>query len=165
MADLKNQSLSQLLVLHVLISEELRKRGVVRSGNAPTGDLAEYLFCQAFGWTQAPKSQKGFDATSKDGIRYEIKGRRLSNRDRYPSREVSAIRDLEAFDFLAAVLFDYYYQVERAALIPAAVVKDRSTYVAHDNKYKFMLRDDVWDIPGVQDVTKEIWEMLSDLDT
>jgi hypothetical protein len=39
----------QLLVLHTQIYDELRKRGILRSANNPTGDLSEYLFCKAFG--------------------------------------------------------------------------------------------------------------------
>lgn len=40
----KTLSVAELLVLHAEIGEELRERGVVRSANNPTGDLAEYLF-------------------------------------------------------------------------------------------------------------------------
>ena len=43
----------QLLALHAKLCDELRSRGITRSANNPTGDLAEYLFCKAFGWTQA----------------------------------------------------------------------------------------------------------------
>lgn len=46
-------------------------RGMVRSANNPTGDLAEYLFCHAFGWQQAPSSERGYDATGADGTRYQ----------------------------------------------------------------------------------------------
>jgi hypothetical protein len=38
----------QLLLLHPQIGDELRKRGILRSANNPTGDLSEYLFCKAF---------------------------------------------------------------------------------------------------------------------
>jgi hypothetical protein len=29
--------------------------GVIRRSNNPIGDLAEYLYCRAVGWKQAPK--------------------------------------------------------------------------------------------------------------
>jgi hypothetical protein len=61
--DLTLMTAAQLLALHAQIGEELRERGVVRSANNPTGDFAEYLFCAAFGWQQAPNSERGFDAT------------------------------------------------------------------------------------------------------
>lgn len=149
-------SIPELLAFHAGIGEELRQRGVVRSANNPTGDLAEYLFCQAFGWTQAPNSERGFDATGSDATRYQIKGRRVHRRNK--SRQLSAMRDLAAgqFDVLAAVLFDDDFHIMRAALIPISVVEKRATYVAHTNSSKFMLRDDVWNELGVQDVTVQI---------
>ena len=62
MGGLKDVSLRGLLALHSEILEELRRRGVARSANSPTGSLAEYLFCRVFAWKQAPNSEKGFDA-------------------------------------------------------------------------------------------------------
>ena len=109
--------------------DELRTRDVLRSENNPTGDLAEFLFCKAYGWTQASNSEKGFDATDGAGTRYQIKGRRLNRHRRDKSRQLSAIRDFKGFDFLAAVLFDHDYRVERAALIPRAVVRGLSTRI------------------------------------
>ncbi|OYU72039.1 MAG: hypothetical protein CFE32_24915, partial [Alphaproteobacteria bacterium PA3] len=110
-------SVAKLLVLHAEIGEELRERGVVRSANNPTGDLAEYLFCKAFGWQQAPNSERGYDATGPDGTRYQIKGRRIHRRNK--SRQLSAIRDIDGghFDVLAGVLIDDNFNVMRAALI------------------------------------------------
>lgn len=150
---IKALSVTELLVLHARIGEELRNRGVVRSANHPTGDLAEYLFCRAFGWQQAPNSERGYDAIGSDGTRYQIKGRRIHRRNR--SRQLSAIRDINGghFDMLAGVLFDDDFNVVKAALIPIAFVIERSTYIAHTNSNKFMLRDDVWSAPGVRDVT------------
>lgn len=153
---LKSLSVAELLVLHAQVGEELRDRGVVRSANNPTGDLAEYLFCRAFGWRQAPNSERGYDAIGPDGIRYQIKGRRIHRRNK--SRQLSAIRDIDGghFDVLAGVLFDDDFNVMKAALVPIAFVVERSTYIAHTNSNKFMLRDEVWTAPGVRDVTAEI---------
>jgi hypothetical protein len=35
--------------MHAEVSDELRRRGVIRSWNNPIGDLAEHLFRRAFG--------------------------------------------------------------------------------------------------------------------
>lgn len=147
---------SQLLALHAEIMEELRVRGVTRSSNNPTGDLAEYLFCKAFGWEQAGNSNPNIDAIGEDGSRYQIKGRRVTRHNK--SRQLSAIRNLPDghFDCLAAVLFGEDYGVMRAAIIPFEIVTGRATYIAHTNSHKFMLRDDVWDVPDVRDVTVEL---------
>lgn len=153
---MKSMSVAELLVLHAQIGEELRDRGVVRSANNPTGDLAEYLFCRAFGWKQAPNSERGYDAVGEDGTLYQIKGRRIHRRNK--SRQLSAIRDIEGghFHVLAGVLFDDDFNVMKAALIPVAFVVEKSTFIARTNSNRFMLRDDVWTTPGVRDVTAEI---------
>jgi hypothetical protein len=151
---LKGKTTAELLMLHAAIMEELRSREVLRSANNPTGDLAEYLFCAAFGWRQAANSEKGFDATDTNGIRYQVKGRRIHRRN--PSRQLSAIRDLTGFDVLAAVLFDDDYNITRAALIPAATVKEKAIYVGHTNSHKFILKDSMWAVPDVLDVTDRL---------
>lgn len=154
MSALHTRSTRELLALHVAIMEELRARDVLRSANNPTGDLAEYLFCAAFRWAQESNSAKAFDAIGDDGKRYQIKGRRIHRRNK--SRQLSAIRDLDGFDILAAVLFDDDYRIVRAALIPAAIVRNRSTYIEHTNSHKFLLRDGIWDAAGVTDVTDRL---------
>ncbi len=157
---LRDKSISQLLALHAANMEALRLRGVLRSANTPTGDLAEYLFCKAFRWKQEDSSTKAFDAQDAIGKRYQIKGRRMHRRNK--SRQMSAVRDLDGFDVLAAVLFDDDYRVVRAAHIPVEVVRERSTFVAHTNSHKFLLQDEVWDVPGVIDVTDRLRAVLED---
>ena len=154
--DLPEMTPLQLLALHARVSDELRGRGITRSSNNPTGDLAEYLFCKAFGWTQADNSKANIDALGPDGTRYQIKGRRLTRFNK--SRQLSAIRDLDGahFDMLSGVLFSEDYSVLRAAIIPRAAVVAHAVYVKHTNSHKFYLRDDVWQAPGVRDVTAEL---------
>ena len=158
---IQEMTVGELLTSHVQIEDALRVRGVLRSANKPPGDFAEHLFCTAFNWTQAPNSERGYDARGEDGSRYQIKGRRL-DRHSTPSRQLSAIRNLadKPFDILAAVLFGHYYDVLRAALIPWSVVKREARYRAHDNSYVLVLRDDIWEIEGVADVTGEIRRCL-----
>jgi hypothetical protein len=138
------------------VSEELRTRGITRSSNNPTGDLAEYLFCRAFGWKQAGNSSANVDALGKDGKRYQIKGRRLTCHSQ--PRQLSAIRDLAGghFDYLAGVLFAEDYSIQRAAIIPRSVIKKRATFVKRTNSHRFLLRDDIWNAPGVRDVTAKL---------
>jgi hypothetical protein len=151
---LTTRSITELLALHAAILEELRARNVLRTANNPTGDLAEYLFCAAFGWAQENNSSKAFDATDESGKRYQIKGRRIHRRNR--SRQMSAIRDPNGFDILAAVLFDNDYRILRAALIPAIVVREHSKFIEHTNSHKFLLRDTIWEAAGVIDATEPL---------
>jgi hypothetical protein len=154
--DLTSLTPPQLLVLHSEVADELRKRGITRSSNNPTGDLAEYLFCKAFDWKQAGNSQANVDAIGSGGTRFQIKGRRSTPFNK--SRQLSAIRDMAGshFDFLAGVLFNEDFTVMRAALIPHAVALARATFVERTNSHRFLLRDDIWNAPGVRDVTSEL---------
>lgn len=152
-------SVSDLLKTHTGILDELRARGILRSANNPTGDYAEWLFCRAFGWEQAANSVKGYDATDAEGTRFQIKGRRLHQHN--TSRQLSAIRDLAGFDVLAGVLLNAEFGVARAALIPSSVVRDRSKFTKHTNSHRFLLRDDIWDAAGVQDVTADLQAVIS----
>ena len=155
--DLVQLTPPELLALHAKISEELRARGIVRSSNNPTGDLAEYLFCRAFGWTQAGNSHPSADATGSDGeTLYQIKGRRWTQHNK--SRQLSALRGLpdRGFHFLAAVLFSPNYEVDRAAIVPHALVVQYSTRVEHTNSWRFLLKDSVWTWPGVEDATSKL---------
>lgn len=81
--DWNTYSTADILRLYAASLEELRRRGVLRSANNPSGDYGELLFSRAFGW-------------------------------------------------------------------------QLSTYVKHVNAWRIILRDSVWDIPGVQDVTTEL---------
>jgi hypothetical protein len=154
--ELSHLSVAELLALHGQISDALRTRGVTRSSNNPVGDLAEYLFCKTFGWAQANKSATNIDAIDQQGRRYQIKGRRLTRHN--SSRQLSALRDLDGahFDFLAGILFAEDYSISRAAIIPHSIVLADASFVKRTNSHRFLLRDNVWDAPGVRDVTAEM---------
>jgi len=157
MRDLTDLTPPELLVMHAALSEELRRRGVTRSSNNPVGDLAECLFCRAFKWKQARNSMRDADATDPaTNMRYQIKGRRLTTHNK--SRQLGALRDLPAqrFHFLAAVLFREDYQVFKAALIPHSRVMELAKPVQRTNSWRFILRDTVWSVPDVRDVTNDL---------
>jgi hypothetical protein len=164
MLDISEKSPRQLLKLHAEIEGELLRRKIISTANKPTGDYAEYLFRKAFGWKPSVNSQKGFDAIGPDG-RYQIKGRRIIGKG---SRQLSAIRGLKEnhFDFLAGVLFKEDYSVDKAVIIPHAVVLSLAEAGVHisfqelTNSHCFLLRDDMWDdrwkVQGVTDATVEL---------
>ena len=157
--DLSHYKLSDLLELHRQINEELRLRNIVRTANNPIGDLAEWLFCRAFNWKMAPNSEKSFDAD--DGTyTYQIKARRLHHRN--SSRQMSAIRDLDGFDFLAVVLFDENYRIVTAAIIPNSIVQEETTHTQHTNSHRFILRDKIFQYPSVRMVTETLKKTIED---
>ena len=155
---LSSESAPALLALYSAIVEELHGRGLVRSTNNPVGDYAEYLTARAFGLSLAGNSSIGYDAVRDDGIRYQVKSRRLTPRD--SSRQLSAIRGLEPgadpFDLLVGILFTADFEVLRAALVPVDVVRQLAVRNDYVNAWRLMLRDSVWAMPGVEDVTDRI---------
>lgn len=149
----------ELLRAHGAVLDELRRREILRSANSPISDYAEALFCRAFGWTREGNSTSGFDARDRAGLRYQIKARRLGSGP--GSRQLSAIRNLagDPFDQLAAVLFAPDFSVHRAALIPIDVVRSRVRRSSHTNSDVLHLRDEVWSVAGVVDVTEALREI------
>jgi hypothetical protein len=156
MADIMELSALELLNLHADVLEELRTREIIRSSNNPVGDYTEHLCCQAFGWQQADNSEKDADAVGGDGMRYQIKGRRMTRHN--GSRQLGALRRLPErnFDYLAGVLFNEDFTILRAALIPHASVLENAKYVEATNSWRFLLRDEVWNWPGVEDVSTKL---------
>ncbi|HZH32379.1 MAG TPA: hypothetical protein VEY11_16560 [Pyrinomonadaceae bacterium] len=159
MMELKSLKTHQLLVLFSGVLDELRRRETIRSTNNPVADYAESLVSRALSLTLAPKSSTGYDAIDALGQRYEIKGRRPTRQN--SSRQLSAIRGLEAkhFSFLAGVLFNGDFSVHRACLIPYEAVKQLAIYRPHVNAWILHLRDSVWSVPGVQDITDPILQV------
>jgi hypothetical protein len=149
-------SVRDLLRLHGEVLEELRRREVVRTSNSPVGDYAELLFATAFGWELESSSAAGHDATDKDGLRYQVKSRRLTKAN--GSRQLSFLRRLpdKKFDFLAAVLFDGSCKVQRAIILPHQGLEARCRYSKHANGWLFRLEDSCWEMSGARDVTEDI---------
>lgn len=147
---------AELLGRYAAMGDELRARGITRSENTPTGDYAERVVADALGLELAAKSVRGYDAVDpKTSTRYQIKARRVTaNR----SRQLSTLRGLDgdSFDILVGVLFAANYAVIRAAAIPIAVVRALATPDDRVGGRRFILRDAVWNEPGVVEVTAEV---------
>jgi hypothetical protein len=157
--DVKNFKSSELFEFYASILDELRERKIVRSSNAPLGDYCESLFCKAFNWNQHRNSKAGFDADeTSSGNRYQIKGRRITKYTK--TRQLGIIRQLpgKQFDFLAACLFNEDFSVRRAAIIPHELIEPYSKYSKHSNGWQFQLKENVWELRGVEDVTNQLKE-------
>lgn len=156
MVNIKKLTDRQLLELYCNLMEELRVRSIVRSANGPGADYAEGLVAKAFKLKLNAASTAGYDGITPQGDKVEVKCRRLTPHNK--SRQLSAIRGLEKkhFDFVAGILFNHDFTVLRAALIPYRIVKSHSSYVQKTNSWKFLLRDSVWTLPGVEDITVRV---------
>lgn len=133
--ELGSLTVRELLSLSASANAELRKRGIVRTANNPVGAYTEWLVASALGLNLASNSATGFDAVSAEGVRFQIKGRRISSKN--ASRQLSAIRNLDAkdFDHLIAVVFDESYEILAAVQVPHAVVGDHAVFRQHVNAH------------------------------
>ena len=159
---LSGRPIPELFDMYTAIGDELRQRGIMRTSNNLVGDLAEFIFSRAMGWTLERNSKEAVDAVDALGTRYQIKGRRLTPQN--SSRQLGALRKLDTdnFDMLAAILFNPDYSVQRAILLPCKQVVAHATYIDEHKLWKFMLTDDKWQLPEAQDVTEQLravnWE-------
>lgn len=103
-AELAEVPVGQLLDRYAGILVELRLRGLVRTNNAPIGDLAEYCAAIVYNGLLAPNSKKGYDLVAEDGRRVQVKVR-LIRPDTSPSAVFSPIRSFD-FDVCIFVLID-----------------------------------------------------------
>lgn len=157
MVDIEALSGKELLSLYAQVLNALKDKGVTRSANNPVADYAEQLVANGLHLKLVGKSNAGFDAIDPlTNEKYEVKGRRMTRHNR--SRQLSAIRNLERspFDYLVGVIFDEDFTVVYAALMPIQAVIDHSSYVAHTNSRKLILRESVFEDSRVKNVTSQI---------
>lgn len=79
--ELARMTEKELLRLHGAAINELRRRKVVRTQNNPVGDYTEWLVSRALDLKLEGNSAIGYDAINERGIRYQIKGRRLAQKN------------------------------------------------------------------------------------
>ncbi len=135
LADLTDEELAKAWARCMRV---MKDRDLVRTANTPVGDYAERVCASRFNLDRAGFSEKSIDAIDEHGVRYQIKGRRLTPENR--SRQLGAIRDVAdgPFDVLLAVFFDEDLDVEEIWSIPCEVVKE-AAYVARTNSTRFVL--------------------------
>ncbi len=138
--DVECLSTSELLSSYRAVLAELRRREIVRTGNAPTGDYAETLVKVAFKGELAPNSEKSWDIQTPDGQKLQVKSRLLDDPRRTKQRQLSPIRSWE-FDSLVIILFDSTYAVWRAVKIPAGLIRGTGTQSDWVNGELIVARD------------------------
>ena len=131
---LSDLSVQQLLTLNRQLLNELKCRGIVRTGNAPAGDWAELLVAKAFGGELAPNSEKSYDVLTPDNQRLQVKARMLDPA-KAGSNTLSAIRTWD-FDQLVVVLFHPdTFTVSSASSIPTTSAQPHAKHSAHTNAW------------------------------
>ena len=130
--DPTGRTAGELLGAYATILGELRLRGLVRTNNAPIGDLAEYACAIVYGGALAPNSEKSYDLVAADGRRVQVKVRNM-RADTRPSSVFSVIRSF-AFDVCIFVLIDTESQRVRGAYEwTVDQVQEHSVHREHTN--------------------------------
>jgi hypothetical protein len=153
--NLENLPTLELLALSRASLRELKRRGVIRSGNAPAGDYAELLVQRATDGELANASQKSWDILTSDGDRLQVKARVITDARSNGERQLSTIRSWD-FDAAVIVLFDDDFRVWRAARVPAAVMKEAAYYSQHVRGYTVYAKDELLNHLEVDDWTKRL---------
>lgn len=146
----------QLLQLQASATNELKQRDIVRTHNNPLGDYTEWLVATALNLSLANNSKAGYDAIDSNGVKIQIKGRRITSQNK--STPLSAIRNLQEQDFdeLIAVIFDDAFNVIEAVAIPHAVVAEHASYRQHVNAHVLIIKEALLMNPRVKCLKKII---------
>lgn len=153
-APVDGRNTAELLNGYVQILAELRRRGVVRSNNAPAGDYGEWITCRALGGALVDNfSVKSFDLTTPDGERVQVKTRVVSVPVRHSQLQASVFRSWD-FERAAFVLLrDVDYKVHRAVLVPVHVVREKARPADHVNGWRVSMTSDLLDHLEAEDFT------------
>lgn len=153
--DLGGYSTRDLLALYGAIIDELLRRHVVRTRNAPAGDYGEWLVARALNGTLEPNSAKSWDVRTPGGERVQVKTRVVGP----DTRGSAAWSVFRTFDFDSAVFIRLTrgsYAVERAVKVPSAALPPASRYSAHVAGHLVRLRTRLLDLSGAVDITDAI---------
>ncbi|MHB1380773.1 MAG: hypothetical protein ACYCXJ_00895 [Thermoleophilia bacterium] len=119
--DLQQIKSGELLKLSREVLDELLRRELIRTGNAPAGDYAELLVRQATGGELARNSRKSWDVKTSDE-RIQVKSRFVINHQKRNQRQLSAFRSVD-FDVLIIVLFERDFSVWQASRVSVEILK------------------------------------------
>lgn len=160
--DIRSRSTRELLAAYVEILDELARRKVIRTRNAPAGDLAERVVATAYCGELAPNSAKSWDVRAADGRLLQVKSRVIGP-DARRSQVFSPFRSFD-FDACVFVVFDARdYSITNAIELPAESVRGlshRSEWVAGNRVRVFA---DLLNAAGAVDVTVALQRSLDAL--
>lgn len=151
-------SVKDLLSLQSKAIFELHSRNVLRTQNNPTGDYAEWLVSKRMSLKLEMNSSRGFDAVCSGGLKYQIKGRRITPSNLSTQSSVIRSIELKEFDFLIGVVFDSEWAVIRAMKIPYETVKLIAKPRPRQNGHVLFLNASLLSHPNIEDITHTLQE-------
>lgn len=153
----QSASSRELLSGYALTIAELRRRGIVRSNNAPAGDYAEWLVARALGGTLVENfSVKSYDISLDDSRRVQVKARVVSDPPASGQTQTSAFRSWD-FELAALVLLNAAdYAPTLGVLVPVATLRAHARHRAHVNGHVVFIRPPLTTAPDVTDITHRL---------
>ena len=96
-----------------------------------------------------------------EGVKYQIKGRRLTGESQ--STQLSAIRELDKhhFDYLVAVYYHEDFMLKAAYKIPYSVVKNKASFQPYVSADRMVIPTKIRNEEGVEDLTEAMQSALS----
>lgn len=151
--NLKARSTKRLLGEWAAIMRELRDRDAIRSGNNPTGDLAEALIAEFFGVELEANSNAGYDLRLSDGTKVQVKGRRRTARSKPSHYGLIRKLDKKPFDVLVVVNFGEEFEVESAFQMQIKVVRKLARYSEYTNAWRLpIIKGSRTEYPGIEEI-------------
>lgn len=159
--ELDDLSTRGLLELYGGILDQLKSRGVVRSRNAPAGDLAETLAVIAYEGSLAPVSMKSWDVLAGDGRRIQVKCRVRS-----VARRGGVFSPFRSTDFEAGVfvVLNEDYSIASAIEVPVTGVVEIARSTPWVNGDRVTLSQDLRSVTGARDLTEKFMQALEAVD-
>jgi hypothetical protein len=159
---LERATVRDLLVTYGRILDELTRRQIVRTRDAPAGQLAERLAEVAFDGSLAPNAEKSWDCLLPDGTTLHVKCRVLGAAKPHlvKYRQLSPFRTWE-FDETLIILFSADYGIQRATRLPRDLVRAAGRWSEHVHGHIVHATDVL--LEKGTDVTDEVREAMLDL--
>lgn len=160
-ASLRGRSSRELLRMYAASLTLLFDRGIVRTRNAPAGDLAERLVADAYGGTLAPNSAKSYDVLGPGGERIQVKCRVLETTK--GSQIFGVFRSWD-FDVCVFVRLDpVTYDVRSAVEVPVQGVRSIAKLSVHVQGNRVRVAAPLLELPGARDVRADLQAALERL--
>ena len=129
---LAHLSVARLLDAYADVLAELRTRHLIRTNNAPIGDLAEFCAAMVYDGLLAPNSEKSYDLAAADGRKVQVKVR-LVRPGMASGAVFSPIRSFD-FDLCAFLVIDNAAgQVVAAREWTPDEVREHGSFKQHTN--------------------------------
>lgn len=150
-------STPELLARYAATLVELRRRGVLRTNNAPLGDYAEWLLHRAIGGALADSSSaKSYDLRLEGGRRVQVKARLVGEPPTRGQLQTSPFRSWD-FELAALMLFrSDSYAPTLAVLVPVTVLRAHARHRHHVNGDIVFIRPPLTTEPGVINITPAV---------